>query len=298
MKKLIPHTLLAVLFLFSCSRESEPADNENSLPVIYASIPPLEFILEYLCGDDFEVRSLLTENDNPHTYSVKPSDLRRLQEAEVLVQIGKGFENYLTDSIRSNLKDLEIIDTAEHITLIIPEEHDHTDGDEKHNESFDPHFWLGIPQIIEFADYVTGELIRLYPSKKELLEFQLAGFKTTAGEMDEGNRQLLEYRNTDSFLVFHPSFSYFADYYNLEQVAVEVDGKAPTPRQLNEAVKKAEEHNIRVIISQPQFPETSIRAITQAIGGKAIEINHLNKDIFSTMTDLCLALTGGGDESE
>ncbi len=302
MKKSILLHILVFLFFYSCGGKSDDSGNENSLPVIYASIPPLEFVLEYLCGDDFEVRSLLGENDNPHTYSIKPSDLHLLKEAEVLVQIGEGFENYLTDSIRSGLKDLEIIDIAPHLTLLGPEEQNHeteeagqSGGDEHNHDGFDPHFWLGIPQIVEYAEFICSELIRLYPSKKDLLNSQLAGFKITVKEVDEADRQILESGKSNSFLVFHPSYSYFAQYYNLQQIAVEVDGKAPSPKQLKNAIETAEKYNIRVVISQPQFSSTGIEAIAQAIGGRVIEINHLKKDIFSTMTELCLALTGSND---
>lgn len=303
MKKFIVLHIVALLFLFACSGKSDGPGNENSLPVIYASIPPLEFVLEYLCGDDFEVRSILDENDNPHTYAIKPSVLRRLSEADVLVQIGSGFENYLTGSIRSVLKDLEIIDIAPHLTLLGPREQDHEDGgtgqsenDEHDHAGFDPHFWLGIPQIIEYADFICSELIRLYPSKKDLFASRLAGFKATVKDVDQADRQILESGKSDAFLVFHPSYSYFAQYYNLKQIAVEVDGKAPSPKQLKNAIETAEKNNIRIVISQPQFSSTAVEAIAQAIGGRVIEINHLQKDIFSTMTELCLALTGSADE--
>ena len=70
-----------------------------------------------------------------------------------------------------------------------------------------------------------------------------------------------------SFLVFHPSFGYFADSFKLRQEAVEVEGKSPSPRQLTAIIKLAQGKNIKAIFIQPQFDKRAAQRIAQAIGG-------------------------------
>jgi len=82
-------------------------------------------------------------------------------------------------------------------------------------------------------------------------------------------------RKGDRFMVFHPSWSYFAKEYELEQVPIEIEGKAPKPAQLTILIRHAREHGIRVVFVQPQFSVKSAEMISREIGGHVVHVDPL-----------------------
>ena len=80
------------------------------------------------------------------------------------------------------------------------------------------------------------------------------------------------------FMVYHPSWGYFAQSYGLEQIPIELEGKKPSPRKLLQLIKDARKNGIKVIFVQPQFSEKSAETIAAAIGGKVIFADPLAED--------------------
>ena len=79
-------------------------------------------------------------------------------------------------------------------------------------------------------------------------------------------------------MVFHPSWNYFAKAYDLEQIAVEKEGKNPKIKEIIELVKEAKEHNIKIVFVSPQFSQNSAKKIASSINGKVVNIDPLALD--------------------
>ena len=77
-------------------------------------------------------------------------------------------------------------------------------------------------------------------------------------------------------MVFHPSWGYFANRYSLEQVAIEVQGKEPKPKELIELIKDAKEHEIKIVFVAPQFSQKSAKIIANSINGSVHIIDPLS----------------------
>ena len=71
-------------------------------------------------------------------------------------------------------------------------------------------------------------------------------------------------------MVYHPAWGYFAWAYGLEQVPIEMEGKNPTPRELQALIGMAKKNGIKVIFVQPQFSIKSANTIAKAIGGQVM----------------------------
>ncbi|MBN1649047.1 MAG: zinc ABC transporter substrate-binding protein [Spirochaetales bacterium] len=291
----------SILLLLSCPAKTTDSRQKNDGKTVYVSIPPLAFITGQIAGNVFEVKSLLGELDNPHTWVISPRKLQDLQDAFLLVQIGGGFENYITDTVRKNLESLRTLDLSGSLDLHPMEAHGHNNGDHAEHDSAghhghnhganDPHFWLGPDKIEKAAEIICAELVRLKPEDRKSFEKNLSQFRKQCAQQCVSCRELLAKQDTKAFFVFHPSFGYFAEYFGLEQCAVETNGKSPSPQQLRDVIEKAREFGIKTIISQPQFSKTAARAVARAIDGRVTVINHLQKNIFVTLTEICEALS-------
>ena len=96
--------------------------------------------------------------------------------------------------------------------------------------------------------------------------------------MDKEIETILNPYKEKAFMVFHPSWGYFAKRYNLEQIPIEIQGKEPKPNELVELVKDAKEHNIKIIFVSPQFSQKSAKTIASNIGGNVVSIDSLGED--------------------
>ena len=89
-----------------------------------------------------------------------------------------------------------------------------------------------------------------------------------------------------SFYVFHPAFGYFGDTYGLKQQAVESEGKMPAPRQLRALIKKAKAEQVRIIFVQPQFDQRTAEVVAGLIGGVAVPIDPLARDVLKNFREM------------
>ena len=94
-------------------------------------------------------------------------------------------------------------------------------------------------------------------------------------------------------LVYHPAFGHFAAAYGLEQVAVEEGGLSPTPRHLAEILRLVRERNIGTIFAQPQFSESSARAIAREAGLKIVVLDPLARDYAANLESMAAAIAAG-----
>jgi zinc transport system substrate-binding protein len=97
--------------------------------------------------------------------------------------------------------------------------------------------------------------------------------------LDEEIRAALRGKGKNlEFMVFHPSWGYFAQAYGLEQVSIEFEGKEPKPAELQYLIQYAKERSIKVVFVQPQFSWLAAQAIADSIGGQIVFVDPLAAD--------------------
>ena len=85
--------------------------------------------------------------------------------------------------------------------------------------------------------------------------------------------------NVDAIMIYHPAFTYYASDYGIEQIAIEHDGKEPSPRQLTSLVEKARNHNITKLLIQPQYSKDKLRSLAMECDADIIEVDPLSENI-------------------
>ncbi len=290
------------VLLFGCSKPEE----RSGQPLVFVSIPPQAGILKAFAGDDLDVRTLVGEGQSPHAYEPTARQLAALGEAEILFTIGVPFETALLKKIRPLYPDLKIVPTdtgmvkrhmnAEH-AHDHAEEHDHADHAEEHDhaaaceacgghEGDDPHVWLHAGNAAVMAQNMFQALQESGAGDADKLQALQQSLRT----LDEETAARLAPFKGRRFYVFHPSFGYFADAYGLEQIAIELDGKSPSPRQLADLVESARADGVKVVFVQKQFPTESARAVADAIGGTAAPLDPLAEDVMASLNQIAEAI--------
>ncbi len=157
MKYLIP--LLSILAIGSA--------NANE---VLTSIKPIQMITYEITQGVSEPDVLLDSNTSPHDYALKPSDVKRIRKADLVVWYGKDLEPFLA-KVLEDQKNVLTISEIHGLNLrefsADGRSHDH---DGHHHGSHDPHFWLGHEQSIKAAEAISQKLAELDPSNKDVYQ--------------------------------------------------------------------------------------------------------------------------------
>jgi zinc transport system substrate-binding protein len=169
------------------------------------------------------------------------------------------------------------------------DEHHHKDthGEDHHKEAgLDPHIWLSPPLVKIQARTILAALQENDPENKSDYEANFNEFATKLDELDADLKKTLAGKQGSQFMVFHPSWGYFAHAYGLTQVPIEIEGKDPKPAQLKELIRHAKEEGIKVIFVQPQFSTKSAEVVAREIGGQVAFANPLAEDWLTNLRQI------------
>ena len=287
--------LIILLSLLFGACQAQPAQSEK--PQVFVSIPPQKYFVERIAGDTVDVQIMVEPGAEPHTYEPKPAQMTALAGADLYFSIGDSFEDTWLARIEDTNPDLVIIDTAEDITKRHLEEHHH-DGEEEHTDEeeeggLDPHIWLSLRLVAVQAQHIFDALLALNPEMESTYTANLNAFISDINTMDEKFTVSFENVNRRSFMVYHPSWGYFADDYGLEQISVEIGGTEPSPSELATIIEEAKAHDIHIIFAQPEFNTRFANSIAEQIDGQVLLISPLEENWMENMETMGQALIDG-----
>ena len=265
------------LFLRSSAVEP-PADAAIASPLgVFAGIPPVAYLVERVGGDRVRVGVLVKPGQDPHIFEPTPRQVMALSRASLFFKIGMPFEDRLVDRVAQHHPRLRVIDTTRGIAKRAM-----ADDDDEAGEP-DPHVWLAPPLLKIMAANIAEALSGADPAGAGAFRGNLVSLTADLDALDARiARTLAPYRG-QSFYVFHPAFGYFGDTYGLRQQSVEVEGKSPSPRQLQRLIRSARADGVKIIFLQSQFDPRSAEAVARAIDGVAEPMDSLAKNVVANL---------------
>ncbi|HIP27690.1 MAG TPA: zinc ABC transporter substrate-binding protein, partial [Sulfurovum sp.] len=99
-------------------------------------------------------------------------------------------------------------------------------------------------------------------------------------------------KDNRTFMVFHPSWGYFAKAYDLKQLAVEVEGKSPKPRELVHLIKEAKAEKVKAIFTQPEFSDASAKIIANELEIPVIKVSPMAAKWSENLLNIANAIAG------
>lgn len=301
----IPILLLTVLTLIlsACTPKQQEAVQQNSSqPVIAVSILPQQTFIEHIAGDLVTVLVMVPPGQSPATYEPTMQQMQQLSEAEAYLSIGMPFEDAFIPVIRQNLPDLPVIATDEttekryFISSHEEEEEEEEDDDHGHEHgAVDPHIWMSPLNVILQAEIITETLVSIDAENEAIYHEGLREFTRELTELDGELEDQLKGLEGTALLVYHPSFGYFADRYGLTQIAVEVGGKEPSPREIENLIRIADEQQVSMVFVQPEYSRKSAQVIADAIGAELVTIAPLDVSYMENLRTITQILKKGSE---
>lgn len=305
-----PRLLMTLLFLLLTLIPALPATAAEPALTVAVTIPPQAWFVQRLAGDLAQVVVLVPPGADPHTYEPKPSQVASLSRADLWLTIGVEFEDAWKDRLTgANPKmALAAMDAGidkrpmtehehhgdhdgdhdmdeHHGEDEHAEDHDHEHGEEHgedghHHEGLDPHVWTSPVLAKTLADNAAQALIQADPSHEVAYRANLAALQADLDALNARLAALFASLPEDkrAFLVYHPSWGYFADTYGLTQVVIESEGKEPGAKELMELIDFAKAHHVSTVFVQPQFSDKAAQVVAESIHGSVLKADPLAED--------------------
>jgi zinc transport system substrate-binding protein len=282
-----PLSLLSALFALILTPLSGALAGDG-LPV-FVSILPQQYLVQQIGGEHVDVQVMVAPGASPATYEPKPRQMAALSRARLYFAIGVPFETAWLDKIAAANPAMQVVHTEEGIRKRPMVEHPHEggpDGDADHNPAesrhghgiLDPHIWLSPPLVKLQAATIMEALMAADPAHAADYERNGRRFQAAIDTLDQDLKKIFAGQAGRRFMVFHPSWGYFAAAYGLVQVPIELEGKDPKPAQLQALIQYARQHRIKVIFVQPQFSRRSAAIVAAEIGGRVVLADPLALD--------------------
>lgn len=174
------------------------------------------------------------------------------------------------------------------------EDHDsHAHHDKHDHQGDDPHIWTAPANVKIIAQNIYDALVKNDAENKDYYKKNLKVFLASIDETDKQVSQILStLQESRRFMVFHPSWGYFAKAYNLEQIAVEVEGKEPKPKELIQLLKEAKKEKVKAIFTQPEFSDTVAKIIAKELQIPVVKVSPLSSNWSQTLIKISNTIAG------
>lgn len=247
---------------------------------VTVSIQPQKYLLEAIVGDKLKVRSLLSTGSDPETYDPSMSHLLNVEKSLAYFRVGHtGFEDAIIERVKLSCPELPIIDTGTGIARIAGTHH----GGE------DPHVWASVKNARVMAANMLEAVCELDSANAKTYRRNYATLAARLDSVDVAIQEALVTTPSRTFVVWHPSLSYFARDYGLRQIALEADHKERSPEAMRALVDSVRRSDASIFMVE-SGDTRSTRIAEQELGLRVHEFSVQTYDWAEQLLALSKAL--------
>jgi len=278
MKKII--IMMLLLLLVGCQ------DKADDTLTVAVSIVPQETFVKKVAGELIDVVVMIPPGNSPANYQPTPQMMEKFNESDIYFYIDVSAEGPILNSAGADVK---LVDLAEAVDEKYParyfEAHeDEDEHEEEHShEGRDPHIWLSPKRTMVMIEEIRDELVALDPIHKDIYEANAKSYLEELKALDNDLKQAFDQLESKAFIMYHPSFGYFAEDYNLDMYAIEVEGKDATIKELGNIIELAKDNNIKYVFYQEEFDNQQAEIVANEIDGKTIKVAPLSGDYIENL---------------
>ncbi|MGL4620645.1 metal ABC transporter solute-binding protein, Zn/Mn family [Chroococcidiopsis sp.] len=276
---LLAMLLFGVMPLAGCQQRPTPKASVEQLHVM-VSIAPQKYFVERIGNGYVIVNVMVPPGAEPHTFEPKPAQLKALSHSSAYMRIRIDFESAWMGKIKAANPKMLVVDTTQGIERM-PTTAGYQEGGKARtdkSDNLDPHIWLSPPLVRIQAQTIANALMQLDTKHKQVYQANLERFVADIDTLDADIRKSLQGVKHRKFIVFHPSWGYFARDYGLEMIPIQIGGQEPRAAELATLITKAKTEDIKVVFAEPEFSTQSAETIAREIGGEVLLLNPLSPD--------------------
>ena len=269
----------------ACTSNKKNVGERGDKPRVIVSIPPQLFFVKNIAGDRVEVSSLLGGNTDAETFEPSVGQYRKLEDSDVYLSFDiLPFERTVARQLRNNKRGVKVVDVSEGIDFLYDtHEHNHEhEGSAEHHvgaREADPHIWSSVVNAKIIALNTLNALVAADTVNEDVYRANYARLINRLDSADQSFRRIFaEPSAVKQFVVWHPSLSYFARDYGLQQISLADGGKESSVKGYASQLEKARDMGGAVYFYQKEFDSDRARSVSAQAGVRFVEINPLNEE--------------------
>lgn len=250
---------------------------------VLTSIKPLQLIAAAVQDGVGTPEVLLPPGASPHHYALRPSDVRRVAEVDLLYWIGPDMEGFLPRVLSSRNKPSVALQAVPGLQLrhFGEDSHSHESTDEHDHDhrpgSLDAHLWLAPANARVIAAKMTADLVAADPANAARYQSNLSAFEQRLDALDLRLKARLAGVSGRPYFVFHEAFDYFEAAYGLQHtgvfsVAAEVQ---PGAQHVAAMRKRLQEVGKTCVFSEPPLRPRLAETLTAGLPVRLAELDAL-----------------------
>ena len=290
MKRFLYLIILCVILAGCKGTPQKQADSgkasrtEKPAVTVTVTISPYKYFVDQIAKGKVDVNVMVSNGNNPETYEPYAQQMMELSKSALYLKVGSiGFEQTWMKKLQDNAPDMKVIDTS---VGIKPAQ---TPGG-----NIDPHVWMSCKNARIIASNMLKALCELEPKHKTFFEKNYKSLLSIIDKRDSTIKESFK-ENPDlvrKFVIYHPILTYFARDYQLEQLAIEEEGREPSAAQLKSLIKRARKEKIKYCLIQAEFANRNTTTFIKERHTKPMNINPLQGDWNRAMQEAALAVQG------
>jgi zinc/manganese transport system substrate-binding protein len=246
---------------------------------VVATLPDFGAIAQEIGGDKVKVNSIAKGTEDPHFVDAKPSYIRVLNQADVLLEGGAELEIGWLPPLVNGARNPKILgDAPGHVILsrgirlleVPTGPVDRSLGDV--HPLGNPHYWLDPANGKVIASAVAETLSKLDPANASYFTANLQKFNETLDKkIPEWTKTLEPYRGT-KVVTYHKSLTYFLERFGFDLAGTiePKPGIEPSPSYINALIPRLKSQGVKLVLVEPFRPRKTPTTIAQATGAKLL----------------------------
>lgn len=271
--------ILLILFILVTSFSVISCNDINTVndkPIVAVSIAPQEAFVKAVAGDLVDVITLIPPGYSPANYEPSVKIMENLSNAEVYFTIGVPTES---GNILPDIDEILVVHLEDEVSEVYPDR-TFSDGGR------DPHIWLSIKRVKIIIQVIADTMSSIDPANQAFYQTNASDYIDLLDQTDSQIQNEFKDFTMKTFIVFHPSYGYFADEYGINMVALEEDGKEATIQHMNEVIDLAESLQIHTVFYQIEIDSSQVNSFAEEINGESVSLNPLSSDYINNLLEM------------
>jgi len=267
--------IVFIILFFSSFKPSYALDQDNisqqmvdKLNVV-TSVAPITNIVQNIGGNKINLIGLVPEGINSHTFEMIPSDIIKINDADLIILDGLNLEADIEQTaeniICKNPNNIELLKLGDNTISKGNWIFDFSFPKDKGDPN--PHLWLNVEYAIKFANLTRDKLIEMDPSNSQYYIENSNKYTKLLKQLDEGIKKSVDTIPVENrkLLTYHDSWAYFAPRYGMEVIgAIQAsDFSDPSPKDIADLINQVRIEQIPAIFASEVFPTNIIDQIAK-----------------------------------
>lgn len=279
----IPHLRALLLLAILCINLIQPARAET-LRVV-ASFSILADVARNVGGDRVHVDTIIDHDQDAHSYQPRPSDSRKLRDAQLVIANGLGFDVWLERLAEASGGSGKLVVASQGVKLLSKStdthdhdhDHDHEHGHGDAHDALDPHVWQDVANVRIFAANIAKALITADPAGESAYRDNLSRYDAELATLDADiRRELASLSSGRTVVTTHEAFAYFGATYGIRLLTASgvSPSSEPSAAGIARLIRQIRKENAAAVflenVSDPRLMERIGKETGARVGGTLI----------------------------